>query len=335
MAEPRIVQLAFCTPDIAGTVRRYCEVFGFADAGGRTFWGPWLAGIQGLGDDAATVLWWLVGRQDLVQLELFCHTTPPLRPRAADWSAADLGWAGWSLTVPDFDAALERLAATGIETITAPVVHEGLRRVCFRDPDLAVVVEVLEEGTATPGGIRPRHYELAPAVVSVTLSVADLDRARRFLVDTAGLVPAADLHPPGLEALRGLPGARRDAFTVRGGDVLLEVVRYAESRGRPRPADARLSDQGIMNVALGHRERTRSDALLERIRAAGHHVSAELPDTPAGGVYVTDDQGTSFEIVAQPREFDADFGFTPQPGLLRPAGWPTTTVAPALAGGRI
>ena len=275
--EPRIVQLAFCTPDIAGTVRRYCEVFGFADAGGRAFWGPWLAGIQGLGDDAATVLWWLVGRQDLVQLELFSHTTPPLRRRRADWSPADLGWAGWSLTVPDFDAALARLAATGIDTITEPVVHDGLRRVAFRDPDLAVVVQVLEEGPATPGGVRPRHYDLAPAVVSVTLSVTDLDRARRFLVDAAGLVPVAvDPHPPQLDAIRGLPDARREAFAVRGGDVLLEVVRYDEPRGRPRPADARLSDEGIMNVAIGHRERPRADALLERIRAAGHHVSAEL-----------------------------------------------------------
>jgi hypothetical protein len=85
----------------------------------------------------------------------------------------------------------------------------------------------------------------------------------------------------------------------------------------------------MMNIAVGHRERALSDALLRRIRAAGHHVSADLPATPAGGVYVTDDQGTSLEVVAQPREFDADFGFAPQAALLRPAAWPQTALPPA------
>src|SRR3954447_17818848 len=110
MEVPRIVQLALCTTDLPSTVRRYVEVFGFADAGGRVFWGPRLAGIQGLGDDAATVLWWMVGRQDLVQLEVFHHTLPPIRPRPPDWRASDHGWSAFAIAVPDFDAVLERLA---------------------------------------------------------------------------------------------------------------------------------------------------------------------------------------------------------------------------------
>ena len=294
------------------------------------FWGPWLAGIQGLGDDAATVLWWMVGRQDLVQLEFFNHTLPPIRPLPADWRASDHGWTSFAIAVPDFDGVLERLAASGVATITEPAVHAGLRRVAFRDPDIGVVVEMLEEGPALPGGIRTRHYELAPALVSITLSVADLDRARAFFVDTVGLAPAdVALRSPELEAVRGLAGARSESFAVRGGDLFIEVVRYDEPAGRPRPADARLSDQGIMNVAVGFRQRHRSEALLARLRAAGHHVSADLPVTPAGGVYVTDDQGNSLEVVSQPREFDAEFGFAPQPALLRPAGWPSTEVPAA------
>ena len=332
MAGPRIAQLALCSSDLPATIRRYAEVFGFADAGGRVFWGPWLAGIQGLGDDAATVLWWMVGRQDLMQLEFFHHTLPAIRPRPADWRASDHGWTGFALAVPDFEEAIGRLRASGIETITSPVTHDGLRRVAFRDPDLGVVVEVLEEGEATPGGIRPRHYDLAPAVVSVTLSVGDIGRARAFFVDVVGLEPVDGVrHPPELERGRGLAGARRDAFVLRGGDAFLEVVRYDEPAGRPPPADARLSDQGMMNMAVAFRERERSDALLERIRAAGHHVGADLPDTPAGGVYATDDQGNSLEVIACPREFDGDFGFVPAPQLLRPARWPSTDVPPARA----
>jgi catechol 2,3-dioxygenase-like lactoylglutathione lyase family enzyme len=149
---PRVVQLAFCTSNLPRTMALYSEVFGFADAGGRLFSGAWLAEIQGVGDDAATILWWLVGRQDMVQLELFTHTEPPQRPLPVDWRPSDLGWTRWGLTVPDFDAALGRLGRRGITTITEPVDREGLRRVCFRDPHVGIVVEVMEEGAATPGG---------------------------------------------------------------------------------------------------------------------------------------------------------------------------------------
>jgi hypothetical protein len=58
-------------------------------------------------------------------------------------------------------------------------------------------------------------------------------------------------------------------------------------------------------------------------------VNADLPDSPAGGTYVADNQGLSLEIAAQPREFDPDFGFTPVSLFGRPASWPTTEVPPA------
>ena len=70
---------------------------------------------------------------------------------------------------------------------------------------------MLEEGAATPGGIRPRFYDLVPALVYGTVNVPDLAEARRFFVDTLGLEEEPDtaLHPPELEALWGstAPGA--------------------------------------------------------------------------------------------------------------------------------
>jgi hypothetical protein len=89
-----------------------------------------------------------------------------------------------------------------------------------------------------------------------------------------------------------------------------------------------------MNVAVGHRERARTDALLARLAAAGHEAPAPLPETPAGGVYIADREGNSFEVVAQPREFDAEFGFVPRPPLLRPALWPAPGAPPAATRGR-
>ena len=194
----RLCQIALCTADLPQSLRLYNEVFGFADAGTRVLWGERIAQIQELGDDCAFTIQWLVGRQDLMQLELFNHTVPPQRRRIGERGPADLGWVRWGLTVPDFDDALGRLRATGIEPLAEPVAVDGLRRYAFLDPHVGCVVEVLEEGRATPGGIRPRHYDLAPAIVYATLSVADLDAARRFYVDGLGLEeqPLDVLHPP-------------------------------------------------------------------------------------------------------------------------------------------
>lgn len=327
---PQLAQIALCTSDIPRSVQLYSEVFGFAEAGGRSLWGPRVARIQATGDDGAFVLWWLVGRQDLVQLELFHHTTPAQRPLPADWQPSDLGWVRFGLAVPDFGGALVRLRERGVATLTEPLAVDGLRRVCFRDPWARCVVEVMEEGSATPGGIRPRFYDLVPTVVYAALSVPDLGPARAFFCDTLGLVeePGEVLHRPEHEALWGLAGARRESFVARGGDVFLEVVRYDDPVGRPKPEDYLLSDQGFMNVALGFREKTDLDATYARFAAGGYHDNNE-PPAVAGGTYVVDAQGNSLELLLAPRELDAAFGFQPHPLFRRPPAWPRASVPPA------
>jgi catechol 2,3-dioxygenase-like lactoylglutathione lyase family enzyme len=331
---PRIAQVALTTTDLPATVRLYTEVFGFAQSGGEVFWGPWLS-VQALGPDAAASVWWLVGRQDLVQLELFQYSAPESRPLPADWRPCDHGWVRWGLTVPDFDAALERLRGLGIATFTEPrAFDDGLRRVCFRDPQIGVVVEVIEEGAALAGGIRPRHYDLVPALVYATVSVADLDAARAFYLDTVGLVEEEQpLHSAAMEELWGLPGATAEGFVARGGDLLLEVVSYREPVGRPRPDDRALSDQGMMNVAVAYRGRPELERLHDRLVDAGYPFNAELLPGAAGGTYLEDDQGNSFEILAVPREFDGLFGFVPKPRFDPVPLWPAATAQAATDSG--
>lgn len=326
----RICQVALCTSDLPSSARLYSEVFGFADAGTRVLWGERIAEIQGLGDDTALTIQWLVGRTDFVQLELFHHTVPPQRRRIGERGPGDLGWVRFGVAIPDFDAALERLRRHGVTMLTEPVAVDGLRRVAFVDPHVGCVVEVFEEGDATPGGIRPRFYDLAPAVVYVALSVADLDTARRFYVGSLGLVeePGTRLHGPEHEALWGLEGARCERFVARGGDVLLEVVRYDDPPPRPLPADHRLSDQGFMNVALGTRDPGELVAAYDRLHADGFTASSTAP-RGAGGTYVADGTGTTAELLLTPRELDPDFGFSPHPTFPRRPSWPRPSVGPA------
>jgi len=325
---PQLAQIALCSTDLPRSVQLYQQAFGFADAGGKVLWGERVARIQALGDDTAFTLWWLVGRQDLVQLEFFHHTTPPQRPRP-DRAPSDLGWVRFGIAVPDFDDCLERLRGLGVEPLGEPLAHEGLRRVCFRDPYVGCVVEVMEEGPALPGGIRPRHYDLAPALVYAALSVPDLDAARRFYLDAVGLAeePETELHPPELEALWGLQGARRETVVARGGDAYLELVRYREPAPRPLPDDHLLSDRGFMNVAVGFREKRRLDESYARIEAGGFRDN-HRPPRVAGGTYVNDGLGTTCELLLAPRELDPMFGFSPQPLFGRPPAWPQAAVPP-------
>lgn len=324
------MQIALCSADLPRTLRLYTEGFGFADAGGRAFWGPWL-GVQGLGPDAAALVWWMVGRQDFVQLEVFHHTTPAQRALPPDWRPSDYGWVRWGLAVPDFEAALSRLDEMGIASLTGAMERDGLRRVCFRDPDVGVMVEVMEDGAALPGGVRPRHYDLVPAVVYATISVPDLEQARRFFLDTVGLAeePPELLHDDDHEALWGLQGARSERFVASGGDVYLEVVRYDDPVGRHAPHGSVLSDQGLMNVAVGFRDRPSLEQLYGRIVADGYRSHAELMPGTAGGTYVEDSAGNSFEVLAVPRELDPLFGFTPAPGFDPHMFWPQAGVPPA------
>jgi hypothetical protein len=108
---PGLVQIALCSADLTRTVRRYIEVFGFADAGAEALWGERVGQIQGLDADVTGMLWWLVGRERPMQLELFYHSQPKQHPLPDDWSPADLGWVRWGFSVVDFDDCLERLRA--------------------------------------------------------------------------------------------------------------------------------------------------------------------------------------------------------------------------------
>lgn len=319
-----------CSASLPRSVQLYTEAFGFADAGGMVLWGERVARIQGLGDDTAGTVWWLVGRQDFVQLEFFNHVEPAQRPFPAERRPCDLGWTRFGIAVPDFDDAIERLRALGVPTLTEPVEYEGLRRVCFRDPYAAAVVEVLEEGEAMPGGVRPRFFDLVPAVVYATVSVADLEAARRFFLDTLGLAEQAELvlHPPELESLWGLAGARRESFVARGGDLYVEVVRYDDPVGRPMPEGQLLSDQGLMNVAVGFRDGTELAEVYERVEAGGYRDNFRAPRR-AGGTYVHDGQGNTVELLVVPRELDAELGFAPRPVFGRPSAWPRPAVGPA------
>ena len=309
---PGLAQFAFSVSDLPRAARLYCDALGCLKSRGLLIWGDFLATLQRVPDPAAT-LWWAVDRQDYVQLELWQYSSPAPRAKPLTWRACDIGYTRTGIHVDDFEDTLARLAATGITTITPPVGATGDRRAAFRDPD-GFVIELFERDPVPDA--HPSRWEGARAAVrSVSLSVPDLAKARRFWIETLQ-VPEVDpalLHTPGSEVLWGLEGAHAGAFLLRAGDGLIEVQQYLDPEPKPRPERYLLSDIGILNVALGYRDRAAFDEAFARLLASGYTANVMPPSGgPFASSYVNDDQGFSLEMFYCDPSLDERMGFTPE-----------------------
>ncbi len=304
-------QVAMSVRDLRRTHAWYQRVFGFTPAGGTNAFKGFIAErVQGV-PGAASTCWWLMDGRDFFQLELFEFYSPVTRPLPADWRLCDIGYGMVSLVVTEFDAVLARLAETGAASLTPPLGELGRRRACVRDPE-GVLLEIMEGDPLD--GVEPR----APGPVTVrgvTLSVRDLDASRRFFRDTLELEEFTGvLHEPEHGALWGLPDAQREALVLRAGGVLLEIVRYETPRGRDLPADYRISDQGLLNIALGFRDRRAFERMHNKCVAAGYRGNWRPLRLGAWSVvYVNDDQGCSVELLHVMPWYDGRMGFRPGP----------------------
>jgi short-subunit dehydrogenase/catechol 2,3-dioxygenase-like lactoylglutathione lyase family enzyme len=311
----RLCQIAASVTDLRRTQRWYRDVLGLEPAGGTNlFMGPAASMVQGVPRSASTC-WWLLDRQDFFQVELFEFRSPLVRRLPTDWRPSDIGYTRISFSVADLEATMARARSAGTAALTEPVGEAGARRVCVRDPE-GVLIELIEDD---PRGdtLRERSRPQIPSVArSVSLSVGDLGRSRRFFCDVLGLEPAQDapLHGPEHEALWGLDGARRDSATLWADDIAVELFEYAEPVGRPRPPGYRISDQGLLNIAFGFHRRSEFEAAYERCRDAGLRGNGPpLRLGPWSVVYVNDDQGFSVELLHVEPWYEKPMGFGPSP----------------------
>ncbi|RYD54382.1 MAG: hypothetical protein EOP60_07710 [Sphingomonadales bacterium] len=312
-----LIQIGMNTSDHPASLELFSEAFGFRNAGGQVILGD-LIQIQGLDRSAHAMMWWLVGAQPRLQLEFFHHTRPPQRPLPVDWRPCDLGWSRFGIAVERFDHALAEMARRGIVPIAGIMTVQGLRRCAYRDPYIGVIVEVMEDGEA----LRARTgREAGPALVYAAASVSDLAGARDHYTRVLELPLATDhpLHDADSDALWGMAGAQSDSFLVDAGGVLLEIVQYADPIGRPRPSDYRASDQGVVNVALGARDKPPITAAFARLAAAGYRPPylVDIGELMAG--YILDAE-REIELAVIPEALEAPLGFVPLSPFLGASG---------------
>ncbi|MDQ2852320.1 MAG: hypothetical protein M3Y49_16630 [Actinomycetota bacterium] len=325
MTGPSIIQLVLGSNNLPFSKHLYTTVFGFAAAGDRIVYSAHNGQVMGLGDYGGAMVSYLVGRQELMQLEFWTHTTPTQRPLPADWRPNDIGFTRFGVCVDNFDGVLQRLTDARVPTLTPVQQRNGLRRVCFHDPTLGIPVEIMEEGGALVGD-RDRYHDLDPAVVYVTVSVTDLDEAVEYFADVVGLQRVdVLLHQPQDEEMWGLAGARRRTEVLLGGSTFLELVQYEWPAGRPRPLEDPLNAQGFKTVAVGHRDPAATGAIFERVKAAGFSWTVSEPASFIGGNHVIGRPAYRMKTLSVPLDVERQFGYSPEP----PTWWrPPSTGQP-------
>lgn len=314
-ATAQLCQIAFSVVDVTCTHAWYQRVFGYLPAGGtRLFRGPLASLVQGL-PKAASTCWWLVDQQDYFQLEMFQFKSPAVAPLPADYRPCDIGYSMVGIHVVDFDGFLARLFELDITPMSPPMTFNDARRVCIRDPE-GVVLEIMEDDPRSARtGLRTRP-DVPVATRSIRVSVENLEKSRRFFVDALGLDEENELvlHSPEHEALWGLPGAECKSLLLWAGDFLVELVQYSNPLGKPRPASSRISDQGLLNIALGFRSKKDLDKIYNRCMAMGYKANSRPLHFGSWAVtYVNDDQDFSVELLFVRPWYDRFMGFLPKP----------------------
>lgn len=305
-------QIALSTMDLVRSRWWYQQSLGFVPVGeARHREGQIYADVPGLPEASFDVAC-VVGRQTFAQIEMFEFARPRMRPRPATWRPCDIGYSMFGIHVPDFDAALRRLQVVGGTLMTAPIGKSGCRRVCLLDPD-GILIELMEDDPM--GSLERRTTAALPAIACVTVSVFDLDEARACWTGAFGFEQARSnvLHGAEHEQLWGIPGATRETLVLRTGTIGLELVRYSSPAGRSRPAGYMLSDQGILNIALGSTDRLEFDAYYRRALEHGFRANREPWELPgiATVVYLRDTQGFSVELLhVEPHSLER-MGFMP------------------------
>jgi catechol 2,3-dioxygenase-like lactoylglutathione lyase family enzyme len=318
-ADLRFNQVALSVCSHERSLQWYRDVLGYLPAGELV---PYLlpedqrpdsGALQGL-PGAQSGMTWAVDQQRFFQLEFFEYVTPEVRPLPADWRVCDVGYSLIAMHVVDFDATIARARAAGSPPMAHAIGVAGDRRVCVRDPD-GVVIELMEADPRTPQpDARPRPG-LNVVARGARATVRDLSRSLRFFVDTLGMSRSDfELHKPEHEALWGLADARRTAVTLWAGDLWLELVQYEDPIGAPWPAGYRISDQGLLNVALGTRTPETFRAVVKRVRSNGYSATPEYESELVEASYSMDDQGFSVELWYVDEDADPMIGLVPMKG---------------------
>lgn len=149
---------------------------------------------------------------------------------------------------------------------------------------------------------------LVTKVVSVGMTVADMDRSVAFYANVLSFEKVSDVEVSGedYQRLQGVFGVRMRVVRLRLGEESIELTEYLAPRGRPIPVDSRSHDRWFQHIAIIVSDMDRAYAWLRQHKV--EHASSgpqRLPDwnPNAGGIrafYFKDPDGHALEILQFP-----------------------------------
>lgn len=154
----------------------------------------------------------------------------------------------------------------------------------------------------------PARSAAVSAVVSVGITVGDLDRSTRFYTSVLGFEPINLYEGSGaqVERLTGVFGALCRTQRLRLGDEVVELTQFLAPEGRPIPPDSSSNDRWFQHIAIVVSD---MDRAYSHLRAANvRHASPgpqTLPDwnPNAAGIsafYFKDPDGHVLEVIHFP-----------------------------------
>lgn len=253
-----IAAFALVAADLAGLVRFYRDVLGFALHGGATQIDPAEIALLGLSG---------AGRRQILglgdQILWIDQFEPAGRSYPADTDAAALCFQHLALVVDDIHAAHGRLRdATFISqggTQRLPASSGGVQAFKFRDPD-GHPLELLQFAPGdAPAAWRNRRRaarQIGLGIDHSAISVADADASAAFYAALGLGVGGRTLNAgPAQQALDGLAGVEVTVIPMNPpcGTPHLELLGYHAPRGRAGPA-LRADDEAATRIVWHGRE---------------------------------------------------------------------------------
>jgi len=153
---------------------------------------------------------------------------------------------------------------------------------------------------------------LASEVISIGVTVSDMDRSVKFFTDVLTFEKLSDVEVVGepYEHLQGVFGLRMRVVTLQLGKERIELTEYLVPRGRPIPVDARSNDRWFQHIAIIVSDMDKAYARLRQFKVEHASTGPQiLPDyiKAAAGIkafYFKDPDGHALEIL----QFPADKG---------------------------
>lgn len=249
LKEANICQVAIVSKQAKLLRNWYCNMFGFLPASQTIFAGPLATRVQGVVKDLNFCYWAVDGKRQF-QLEFFNFISPQVNPKLENWQPFDHGYNIIGIHSWDFEQTLARLQGSTECKLLAVKGEQGQRWLMVVDPD-GNYVELSE---ADPLVEQDKNYPEIPATVRyVRMSVADINQAQLLWQSSFGLTENSSAQLPEYhdEVLFPKHAPIYQQCLLKGQGILLELRQYSQPLPQARLASHNVTDQGIMNIAIG------------------------------------------------------------------------------------